>query len=69
MLYCVSEREPVVALVKATPEKYEETGRFVLPTEEEGGGTHLLWAHPVVVNKKLYLRHGKVLYCYDIGEK
>lgn len=69
MLYCTSEKDPTVALVKATPEKYEETGRFTLPTEEEGGGTGMFWAHPVVCNKKLYLRHGNVLYCYDVAEK
>ena len=69
MLYCMSEKEGTVALVKATPEKYEEMGRFTLPQPEEGGGMGLYWAHPVVCNKKLYLRHGNFLYCYDVGEK
>jgi hypothetical protein len=69
MLYCTSEKDPTVALVKATPEGYEETGRFVLPTAEEGGGSGMFWAHPVICNKKLYLRHGKVLYCYDVAAK
>ncbi|MDR0328081.1 MAG: PQQ-like beta-propeller repeat protein [Planctomycetaceae bacterium] len=70
MLYCTSEKEPYeVALVKATPEKYEETGRFELPAEEEEGGVGMFWAHPVVCNKKLYLRHGTILYCYDVAEK
>ena len=64
MLYCLSEKDGIVALVKATPEKYEETGRFTLP---EGMGAY--WAHPVIANKKLFLRHGKVLYCYDVAEK
>ena len=69
MLYCTSEKEPFeVALVKAIPGKYEETGRFELPAAEEGGGVGLFWAHPVVCNKKLYLRHGTILYCYDIAE-
>ncbi|MCL1903532.1 MAG: PQQ-like beta-propeller repeat protein [Oscillospiraceae bacterium] len=71
MLYCTCEKmdDPTVALVKATPEGYEETGRFTLPTAEEGGGVGMFWAHPVICNKKLYLRHGKVLYCYDVAEK
>ena len=64
MLYCFGEREGDVALVKATPNGYEETGRFTLP---EGVGMY--WAHPVVVNKKLFLRHGNVLYCYDVAER
>jgi outer membrane protein assembly factor BamB len=69
MLYCVSEKEGEVALVRATPEKYEETGRFTLPSEEEGGGVGMFWAHPVVVNKKLFIRHGKFLYCFDVAAK
>ena len=64
MLYCISEKEGEVALVKATPEKYEEVSRFTLP---EGVGMY--WAHPVVVNKKLFIRHGCVLYCFDVAEK
>ena len=64
MLFCVSERDATVALVRVTPEEYEELGRFELP---EGVGT--FWAHPVVCNKKLYLRHGTVLYCYDIAAR
>ena len=69
MLYCISEREGVVALVRATPERYEETGRFTLPPEEEGGGTGMFWAHPVVVNKKLFIRHGSILYCFDVTQQ
>ena len=69
MLYCMSEREGEVALVKATQEKYEEISRFSLPSQEEGGGVGMYWAHPVVVNKKLFLRHGNFLYCYDVAAK
>ena len=69
MLYCMSEKEGEVALVNATPEEYKETGRFTLPTQDEGGGVGMYWAHPVVINKKLFLRHGNILYCYDVAEK
>jgi outer membrane protein assembly factor BamB len=62
MLYCMTEDEGTVVLIKATPEKYEEISRFTLP---EGDGKY--WANPVVCNKRLYLRHGAVLYCYDVG--
>ena len=68
MLFCMSEREGTVALLKASPEKFEELGRFTLPQTEEGGGVGMFWAHPVVCNKRLYLRHGTFLYCYDIAE-
>jgi outer membrane protein assembly factor BamB len=70
MLYCMAEKDGTVALVKATPEKYEEVSRFRLPIEgddkEEDGK---FWAHPVVCGKKLYLRHHNFLYCYDIEAK
>jgi len=63
MLYCISESEGDVALVKATPERYEETGRFTLPD-----GVGMYWAHPVIANKKLFIRHGSVLYCFDVAQ-
>ncbi len=65
MIYGMSEADGAVCLFKATPEKYEETGRFRLP--EEGSGMY--WAHPVVCGKRLYLRHSHFLYCYDVAEK
>jgi len=69
MLYCVGDREGYVALVKATPEGYYETGRFRLPDADEGGGVGMFWAHPVVVNQKLFIRHGNILYCFDVAER
>ena len=54
----------VVSLVKATPEKFERTGSFTI---EEGEGNH--WAHPVVAGKRLYIRHGELLFAYDIAAK
>jgi outer membrane protein assembly factor BamB len=64
MLYCICEREGVVALVRATPESFQEVSRFTLP---EGVGSY--WAHPAIINQKLFLRHGSVLYCFDIAER
>jgi len=69
MLYCIGEREGYVALVRATPEGYYETGRFRLPDADEGGGVGMFWAHPVVINQKLFLRHGNILYCFDVAER
>src|SRR5262249_53052649 len=59
-LYYRSEGGPVT-LVEANPKKYVERGRFEPP---KGGGP--AWAHPVLANGKLYLRHGNVLFCYDV---
>lgn len=65
MIYGMSETDGTVALFKATPEKYEEKGRFQLPDDGEG----MFWAHPVICGQKLYLRRSHILYCFDIAEK
>ena len=54
----------LVALVEATPEKYNLISTFTPP--ERPGATGTSWAHPVISDGKLYLRHADVLYCYDI---
>ncbi len=60
MLYCYSERGEL-ALVKATPENFE----LVSETKVElGSAQH--WAHPVINDGKLYVRHGGVLVAYKI---
>jgi outer membrane protein assembly factor BamB len=51
-----------VALLKATPEGYEELGKFKAP----GSGERPSWSHPVVVGGMLYLREGDRLMCYDV---
>jgi hypothetical protein len=53
-----------VLLLRPNPEKYDVISRFELP--EGGEGQH--WAHPVVIGKRLYLRHGTFLYCYDVAK-
>ncbi len=61
LIYAMGEKEGIVALIKPNAEKYEEISRFTLP---EGVGMY--WAHPVICGGKLFLRHGDVVYCYDI---
>ncbi|TWT58184.1 outer membrane biogenesis protein BamB [Thalassoglobus neptunius] len=51
-----------VSLVKATPEKFERVSEFTVP----GSGGRPSWAHPVILEGKLYLREGNDLLCYDI---
>ncbi len=60
MLYCYSERGEL-ALVKATPEKFDLISRTKV---ELGTAQH--WAHPVIDNGVLYVRHGSVLIAYKI---
>ena len=52
-----------VALVKMDHETFEIRGRFTVPP---GTGEH--WAHPVIHNKRLYIRHGDTLMVYDIAQ-
>jgi outer membrane protein assembly factor BamB len=53
-----------VALVQATPKEYNLKGAFKLP--ERPTATGKAWAHPVISDGRLYLRHGDVLFCYDV---
>lgn len=62
MLYTMEQRG-TMRLVKATPEKYEVTGEFKLPS----GGKGFYWAHPVICNKRLYIRHADKIFVYDIA--
>lgn len=50
-----------VLLIEASPEGLKIKGRFETP-EDEGPG----WAHPVIHNGLLYLRHYDTLLCYDV---
>jgi outer membrane protein assembly factor BamB len=59
-LYYRNEGGPMT-LVEATPDKFVELGRFDPP---KGKGP--AWAHPVIANGKLYLRHADILLCYDV---
>ncbi|MEE8451515.1 MAG: PQQ-binding-like beta-propeller repeat protein [Thermoguttaceae bacterium] len=51
----------LVALIEATPEAYRLKSSFT-PIMADGPG----WAHPVVHNGRLYLRHDDLLLCYDL---
>ena len=48
-------------LIAATPEGMKIKGRF-----EPVQGTGPAWAHPVIQDGKLYLRHADILACYDL---
>jgi outer membrane protein assembly factor BamB len=54
----------VVALVEATAQKYHLKSTFTPPTRPGMKGP--AWAHPVISDGKLYLRHADVLFCYDV---
>lgn len=60
MLYCYSDRGKV-ALVKPDPAKFDLVSSFSI---EKGNGEH--WAHTVIDDGILYVRHGDTLMAYSI---
>ncbi len=56
-------QDGVVAMIRATPEKYMLEGRFATATHNAEG-----WPHPVIVDKQLFLRDQDDLLCYDIAK-
>ena len=60
MLYCYSERGEL-ALIPADPAafKVESKTRVTKGSEQH-------WAHPVIYDGVLYLRHGKALIAYKV---
>ena len=70
LLYCVDEKSGDVALVKATPQGWNEQGRFKLdPLSAQRNKQGGIWPHPVVVGGKLYLRDQENLFCFDVQGK
>ena len=61
MLYCYSETKKEMALVRATSEKFDLISKFPITL---GTGTH--WAHPVIYQGVLFVRHGDALMAYNI---
>lgn len=61
MLYCYEEKRGNMALVRATPKKFEVISSFRI---RGGSGPH--WARPTIFNQMLLVRHGDVLIAYDI---
>ncbi len=62
-LFYVYSESGEMALVKMDHETFEVISRFTVPL---GTGEH--WAHPVIHNKRMYIRHGDALMVYDIGK-
>jgi outer membrane protein assembly factor BamB len=61
MLYCFEEKTGYLALVEVDPKEFKVISSFKIPK-----GTGPYWAHPVINNGVLYIRHGKALMAFDI---
>lgn len=59
-LFCYSEQGEL-AMMKPLPEEFEVRGRTRVTL---GSGNH--WAHPVIFEGKLYIRHGNAIIAYKI---
>ena len=65
MLYIYEEKKGNVGLLKANPEKFDLMSSFQVTQGVAGP----FWAHPVIHNGVLYLRHTNALMAYDIKTK
>ena len=62
LLYIYDEKRGNVGLLKASPEKFELISNFQITQGNSGP----FWAHPVIHNGVLYIRHTNALMAYDI---
>ena len=62
LLYGLTEIDKTVLLIKPEPKQFALVSSFELPND----APRQSWAHPVVLDGRLYLRHGQYLYCYDV---
>jgi outer membrane protein assembly factor BamB len=69
--YCFEEKPGGSAiLIEASPSGWKEHGRFKLPKNSQlDRGRGAVWAHPIVVDGKLYLRDLDLLFCYDVKKQ
>lgn len=64
MLY-IQFQDGELALVKADPSEYTVVSQFKIPATSK----RPFWAHPAIVDGKLYLRAQDEIFCYDISAK
>jgi len=64
LLYIFEEKQGHVGLVEPSPEGFNVISSF-----KPEGGSGPWWAHMSIYDKKLFVRHGAVLFVYDIGDK
>jgi len=57
--------EGAIVLIEPSRKELVERGRFIQPDRTDKPA----WAHPVIVNGKMYIRDQDTLFCYDVKAK
>ncbi|MCP5541479.1 MAG: PQQ-binding-like beta-propeller repeat protein [Akkermansiaceae bacterium] len=67
-LVCLNESDGTVTLAEASPDGFKQLGQFQLEPQSKTRESHKgqIWAHPVVIGGKLYLRDQEFIACYDV---
>ena len=60
-LICYEEKSGTIGLIKLNPKKFD-----VLSSFKVGKGNGMYWAHPMINDGKLFIRHGSILMVYNI---
>ena len=63
-LYCLSQNG-IMRLIEPTPGGFAVRGQFRLVPKPRRPD---VWPHPVLHNRRLYLRYHDTLWCYDVGK-
>ena len=61
--YCYAEKDGEIALAEGTPEQFKVISKFKVPL---GNDQH--WAHPVIADGKLFVRHNNALMVYQLKD-
>lgn len=64
LFYVYEEKQGHVGLVEPSTEEFRVISSFKIE-----GGSGPYWAHMSIYDKKLFVRHGEVLFIYDIEQK
>lgn len=62
LFYCYSDKGEI-ALIKMTPDSFQLINKFNVPL-----GTDQHWAHPVIHDKRMYIRHGNAVMVYNVSK-
>ena len=63
LFYCYAEKDGEIALVEGNPEQFKIISKFKVPL---GKDQH--WAHPVIADGKLFIRHNNALMVYRLKD-